>query len=209
MAPLPSCRPGRPCRRPEGQRREQLPPTARPTPASTSSTPGRARRRTARPACCRSPTDRAQLQVAPAHRQLPPTRRQAAPTAAAAADPRPRERPEAPVRSAIVSVGRLPGAKTTLQRLHVRYSNRLGSVRRACDEGDARPEGAVPGPRAHAERTCAQVGRSARRRAARPPQGDAGKRLARSRNAGRRRRLTLLAVRPGQLSARERGACRR
>jgi hypothetical protein len=37
-----------------------------------------------------------------------------------------RDRQRRLVRSAIVSVGRLPGAKTTLSRLRVRYSNRLG-----------------------------------------------------------------------------------
>jgi hypothetical protein len=39
-----------------------------------------------------------------------------------------RDRQRRLVRSAIVSVGRLPGAKTTLPRLHVRYSNRKGQA---------------------------------------------------------------------------------
>jgi len=39
-----------------------------------------------------------------------------------------RDRQRRLVRSAIVSVGRLPGAKTTLSRLRVRYSNRLGQA---------------------------------------------------------------------------------
>jgi hypothetical protein len=39
-----------------------------------------------------------------------------------------RDRQRRLVRAAIVSVGRLPGAKTTLPRLHIRYSNRLGQA---------------------------------------------------------------------------------
>jgi hypothetical protein len=39
-----------------------------------------------------------------------------------------RDRQRRLVRSAIVSVGRLPGARTTLPRLHVRYSNQKGQA---------------------------------------------------------------------------------